>query len=277
MDPIVSPTGQRVLSHPGEVSPFGPHSQPSVFSWVSMRVYVCFPANVYMSVFLCKCMYVLMCVYADLSPRQLLFLIVHFHLACDVTQPDTTTWACEACHKLICKLVVFYHISSLLSLKVFPYVGSSVWPRLYCVHVWVGGWVYTPEMACPNLYLCACGQINTDYHNQIWLWHDIAVQPTLFHRSQQIHSSLAPLWIQPRLRRAYIQWVSTPCFRRPGPRGKSGFNNYVREKTHPAKMAAALYTVQLAMQQPEKEGWDWNPSKSKSDFFPDLLLQRDSM
>lgn len=45
MDPIVSPTGQRVLSHPGEVSPFGPHSQPSVFSWVSMRVYVCFPAK----------------------------------------------------------------------------------------------------------------------------------------------------------------------------------------------------------------------------------------
>lgn len=36
--------------------------------------------------------------------------------------------------------------------------------------------------------------------------------------------------------------------------GKSAFNNYVREKTHPAKMAAALYTVQLAKQQPEKEG-----------------------
>ncbi len=42
-------------------------------------------------------------------------------------------------------------------------------------------------------------------------------------------------------------------------------------------MAAALYTVQLAKQQPEKEGWDCNPSKSKSDFLPDLLLQRDSM
>lgn len=59
--------------------------------------------------------------------------------------------------------------------------------------------------------------------------------------------------------------------------GKSVFYNYVKETPHPAKMAAALYTVQLADRQAEKQWWDWNPSESKSDFLPDLLLQKDSM
>lgn len=147
----------------------------SVFLW--MCACVC--------VFVCKRMYVLMCVCADVSPRQLLFLVVHFHLACDMTQPDTTTWACEACHKLICKLVVFYHISSLLPLKVCPYVCPE---SAHVLHTCVGWWcVRSPEIACPNLYLCTCGQINTDYHNHIWLWHDIDFQSACFCTSLHLH------------------------------------------------------------------------------------------
>lgn len=148
-----------------------------------------------------------MCVCTDVSPQQLLFLVVHFHLACHVMQTDTTTWTCEACHELICKLVVFYHISSPLPLKVFPYVGFSVWPRVYCIHMWVDGWMgemgHTPETACPILHLCTCGQINTDYHNHVWLWHAIDFQPALFHTSQQINSSVTPFWSGPRLLKAY--------------------------------------------------------------------------
>ena len=116
MDPIVSPAGQRVLSHPGKYRHLDSACSQVCFSWVSKS-----------NVFVCRRMYVLLCVCADVSPRQLLFLVVHFHLACDVTQPDTTTTrACETRHRLICKLVVFYHISSLLPLKVFPYVGLRV-------------------------------------------------------------------------------------------------------------------------------------------------------
>lgn len=33
-------------------------------------------------------------------------------------------------------------------------------------------------------------------------------------------------------------------------------------------MAAAVRAVQLAVEQPEKDWWDWNQSKSKSGFLP---------
>lgn len=63
-------------------------------------------------VFVCKSMYVLICVCADVSPWQLLFLVVHFYVACDVTQRDTTTSAREACHKLICFLLQIITVAS---------------------------------------------------------------------------------------------------------------------------------------------------------------------
>lgn len=61
MDPIVSPTGQRVLSHPGSIAIWTMLAAKCVFSGVRACTLVYFPASVNVRV------------RADVSPRQLLF------------------------------------------------------------------------------------------------------------------------------------------------------------------------------------------------------------
>lgn len=129
--------------------------------------------------------YVLMCFFPDISPWQLLFLVVH--MRCD------TSWHhhmsnVKLSYELICKLV-FRRSSSRLHLKVFPYVGCETQSEYVQLHARVGGWTGSHEMA--NVNLCTCDQIHTDYHNHIWLWRDFL--PALFHASQQTHSPLPPL------------------------------------------------------------------------------------
>lgn len=166
------------------------------------------------------------------------------------------------------------HIASVdfkgISIRWLACATQRAW--MYCIHVWVVGggthqrWlmlicIYVLAVKLIQITIIISGCDMTLISGQLSFIHLLLYYPLNW---AQIVKGLSAEWVH-LVSRDLGQW------------GKSAFYNNVREKTHPAKMAAALYTVQLANRQQENEGWDWNPSKSKSDFLPDLLFHKDSM
>lgn len=146
---------------------------------------------------------------------------------------------------------------------------------MYCIHMCLDGWmrwgISQKQLVPFCIYVLAVKLI------QITIIVSGCDTPLIFSQLSFIQlSKSVPLWLLFEVGQACLgpsHWVSTPCLRRP--RGKSDFNNHVRE--HSPCQNGSRHVHCWAGNPTPREGGMGLESKQKYFFFPDLLLQRDSM
>lgn len=118
-----------------------------------------------------NCVFMDFFVFLHVIPQQLLSLVAHFHWVFMWLTPlhDHV--------KLVTSSFVNFSLSSIITIasKAFSICCFFLCgPAMDCIQTYVSGWAGEKGKQTAHLNLCLgiCGQINTDYHNCNWLWHE---------------------------------------------------------------------------------------------------------